>query len=123
MVFANAGHNLPFRLTNQEVVEIKAAGMPLGMMPDMEYDVHEMIIEPGDEMIFYSDGLVEAHNTAREMFGSQRLMNLFADFSGKEGILIDHLMEELQEFTGDDQEQEDDITIVGVKRYNNGAEC
>ncbi|MBK5108172.1 MAG: SpoIIE family protein phosphatase [Anaerolineales bacterium] len=122
MVFANAGHNLPFRLTNQEVMEIKAAGMPLGMMPDMEYDVHEMIIEPGDEMIFYSDGLVEAHNTEREMFGSQRLMNLFADFSGKEGILIDHLMDELQEFIGDDQEQEDDITIVGVKRYNNGAE-
>ena len=49
-------------------------------------------------------------------------MNLFADFSGKEGILIDHLMDELQEFIGDDQEQEDDITIVGVKRYNNGAE-
>jgi serine phosphatase RsbU (regulator of sigma subunit) len=121
LVFSNAGHNLPFRLTNQEVMEIKAAGMPLGLMADMEYDVHEMVIEPGDDMIFYSDGLVEAHNSAREMFGTQRLKNLFVEFSGKDGNLIDHLMQELQDFTGEDLDQEDDITIVGVKRYNNSA--
>lgn len=121
LVYANAGHNLPYRLTNQEVMEIKAAGMPLGLMPGMKYDVHEMVIEPGDDMIFFSDGLVEAHNPAREMFGTQRLKNLFADFSGKEGTLIDHLMQELQAFTGEDLDAEDDITIVGVKRYNNSA--
>jgi len=121
LVFSNAGHNLPFRLTNQDVMEIKAAGMPLGLMADMEYDVHEMVIEPGDDMIFYSDGLVEAHNSAREMFGTQRLKNLFVEFSGKDGNLIDHLMQELQDFTGEDLDQEDDITIVGVKRYNNSA--
>lgn len=122
MVFSNAGHNLPYRLTKHEVMEIKAAGMPLGLMPDMEYDVHEMIIEPGDDMIFYTDGLVEAHNNDREMFGSQRLKNLFADFSGEDGTLIDRLMQELKDFMGEDQEQEDDITFVGVKRYNSAAE-
>jgi serine phosphatase RsbU (regulator of sigma subunit) len=122
MVFSNAGHNLPYRLTKHEVMEIKAAGMPLGLMPDMEYDVHEMIIEPGDDMIFYTDGLVEAHNNDREMFGSQRLKNLFADFSGEDGALIDRLMQELKDFMGEDQEQEDDITFVGVKRYNSAAE-
>jgi serine phosphatase RsbU (regulator of sigma subunit) len=56
------------------------------------------------------------------MFGSQRLKNLFADFSGEDGTLIDRLMQELKEFTGEDQEQEDDITFVGVKRYNSAAE-
>jgi serine phosphatase RsbU (regulator of sigma subunit) len=121
LVYANAGHNLPYRLTNQEVMEIKAAGMPLGLMPGRKYDVHEMVIEPGDDMIFFSDGLVEAHNTAREMFGTQRLKNLFADFSGKEGNLIDYLMQALQDFTGEDLDAEDDITIVGVKRYNKSA--
>jgi sigma-B regulation protein RsbU (phosphoserine phosphatase) len=70
-------------------------------------------------MIFYSDGLVEAHNAEREMFGSQRLKKLFADFSGQEGTLIDYLMKALQDFIGEDQEQEDDITIVGINRYNN----
>lgn len=122
LVFANAGHNLPFRLTDQEVLEVKAAGMPLGLIPDMEYEVHEITIEPGDELIFYTDGLVEAHNSAREMFGAQRLLQLFTDFSGTEEDLIAHLMLELQNFTGTEQEQEDDITIVGVKRYYNAAE-
>jgi serine phosphatase RsbU (regulator of sigma subunit) len=121
MVFSNAGHNLPFCLTDQEVIEIKAAGMPLGLMPDMAYDVHEMFIEPGNDLIFYSDGLVEAHNTDREMFGTQRLKKSFIEFSGKEGTLIDHLMQTLQDFIGADQDQEDDITIVGVKRYNRAA--
>jgi serine phosphatase RsbU (regulator of sigma subunit) len=118
LVFANAGHNLPFRLTNHSVLEMKAAGMPLGMMPDMEYDLHELIVKPGDFMIFYSDGLVEAHNEQREMFGSNRLKALFEAYAGDDPTLIDHLMVELQAFTGPDLEQEDDITIVGVKRYN-----
>lgn len=118
LVFSNAGHNLPYRLTNHSVLEIKAAGMPLGMMPDMEYDLHEMVVEPGDYMIFYSDGLVEAHNEQREMFGSNRLKSLFEEYAGEDLTLIDHLMVELQDFTGQDLEQEDDITIVGVKRYN-----
>jgi serine phosphatase RsbU (regulator of sigma subunit) len=119
LVYSNAGHNLPFRLTNEGVLEIKAAGMPLGIMPDVAYDVHEMVIEPGDEVIFYSDGLVEAHNQEREMFGAQRLMNSFAIYSSVDETLIDHLMQDVQHFSGMDQEQEDDITIVGVKRYNN----
>ena len=122
LVFANAGHNLPYRLTDQEVIEIKAAGMPLGLMPGMAYDVHETVIEPGDAMVIFSDGLVEAHNSEREMFGSQRLKNLFAAFSAEDGSLIDRLLQELQDFTGEDQEQEDDITIVEVKRYNNAVE-
>jgi serine phosphatase RsbU (regulator of sigma subunit) len=118
LVFANAGHNLPFRLTNHSVLEIKAAGMPLGMMADIEYDLHELTVEPGDFMIFFSDGLVEAHNEQREMFGSNRLRALFESYKGDDPAMIDHLMVELEAFTGPDLEQEDDITIVGVKRYN-----
>ena len=122
LVFANAGHNLPFWLTNPNVVELKAAGMPLVLMPDMEYDVHETIIEPGDHLIFFSDGLVEAHNVQREMFGSNRLNTLFGDYAGDDLELIDHLLHELQAFTGSELEQEDDITIVGVKRYNEAGD-
>jgi serine phosphatase RsbU (regulator of sigma subunit) len=121
LMFANAGHNLPFRLTNREVLEIKAAGMPLGLMPDMAYDVHEIMVEPGDELIFFSDGLVEARNAEKEMFGAQRLKNLFAGYPGGERTLIDYLMLEMEKFTGAEQEQEDDITIVGIKRDYNAA--
>jgi serine phosphatase RsbU (regulator of sigma subunit) len=118
MIYSNAGHNLPYRLTNREALEIKAAGMPLGLMPDIEYELHDVVIEPGDDVIFYSDGLVEAHNGEREMFGEQRLKDLFAEHSGESEFLIDQLMLGLKNFIGAEQEPEDDITIVGVKRYN-----
>ncbi len=118
LVFANAGHNLPYQLAKSVVKELKAAGMPLGLMPDMSYDVYETVIDPGDYLIFYSDGLVEAHDEQREMFGSKRLKRLIREYSGEDLALIDHLLNELHTFTGPNQEQEDDITIVGVSRYN-----
>ncbi|MES0360608.1 MAG: SpoIIE family protein phosphatase [Anaerolineales bacterium] len=118
MVFSNAGHNLPYHHTSDDVLELKAAGMPLGLMPDMEYDLHETIVEPGDRVIFYSDGLVEAHNPQDEMFGYKRLTDLIADYAGDDPSLIDHLTGELKGFSGPGWEQEDDITIVAIKRYN-----
>ena len=118
MVFSNAGHNLPYHHTGEGVLELKAAGMPLGLMPDMEYDLHETIVKPGDRVIFYSDGLVEAHNPQDEMFGYKRLTDLIADFAGDDSTLIDHHTGELKDFSGPGWEQEDDITIVAIKRYN-----
>ena len=52
------------------------------------------------------------------MFGSNRLMNLIAESSSDGEVLIKRLLQELHAFTGENLEQEDDITIVGVKRYN-----
>jgi serine phosphatase RsbU (regulator of sigma subunit) len=52
------------------------------------------------------------------MFGSNRLMNLIAESSSDSEVLIGQLLKELHAFTGENWEQEDDITIVGVKRYN-----
>jgi serine phosphatase RsbU (regulator of sigma subunit) len=118
MVFSNAGHNLPYHHTGDSVLELMAAGMPLGLMSNMEYDLHETIIEPGDRVIFYSDGLVEAHNPQEEMFGYKRLTDLIADYTGDDPALIDHLTGELKDFSGPGWEQEDDITIVAIKRYN-----
>jgi serine phosphatase RsbU (regulator of sigma subunit) len=66
MQFANAGHNLPYRRTQNGVLEMRATGMPLGLMPDMTYDEKEILITPGESVLFYSDGLVEAHNVRRK---------------------------------------------------------
>jgi serine phosphatase RsbU (regulator of sigma subunit) len=63
----------------------------------------------------YSDGLVEAHNPHREMFGFPRLQALVAEHGG-ERSLVDFLMVELERFTGEDWEQEDDITLVTLER-------
>jgi serine phosphatase RsbU (regulator of sigma subunit) len=69
----------------------------------------------GNCVLFYTDGLVEAHNPQREMFGFSRLRELVAEY-GEERSLSDLLLEQLYTFTGDSWEQEDDITLVIVRR-------
>ena len=73
LVFANAGHNLPVCRSDGVVSELRARGMPLGLMPGMNYEETEAVLEPGATLLLYSDGVTEAHDPTREMFGSQRL--------------------------------------------------
>jgi serine phosphatase RsbU (regulator of sigma subunit) len=89
--------------------------MPLGLIPGMSYEEKKTMLEAGEAALFYSDGLVEAHNFEGEMFGFPKLRSLMAEHDGK-GLLVDFLMEELYAFTGDGWEQEDDITLVTLQR-------
>jgi serine phosphatase RsbU (regulator of sigma subunit) len=73
------------------------------------------VLEAGDSALFYSDGLVEAHDSKGEMFGFPRLRALVAEH-GAEGSVVDLLMEELYSFTGERWEQEDDITLLTLRR-------
>ena len=115
MVLANAGHNLPYVRTDDGVVELRATGMPLGLMADIKYDETEGVIAPGSNVLLYSDGLVEAHDPAQEMFGFPRLRQAMTiDDAGSD--LLDRLLEDLRAFTGADWEQEDDITLVTLRR-------
>lgn len=114
--YANAGHDLPFqRHSDGTVTELLARGMPLGLMPDMQYEENETTLEPGDSILLYSDGLVEAHNPNREMFGFPHLMEVLGQHDD-ESPVIDFLLTQLSSFTGDDWEQEDDVTLVTLKR-------
>jgi predicted ester cyclase len=115
LLYANAGHNLPWRRHNGQAEELRARGMPLGLMPGMGYEEKETILTPGDSILIYSDGLVEAHDPQREMFGFPRLRKIFADHV-EQGSLVDYLMDELRSFTGEGWEQEDDITLVTLQR-------
>ncbi len=120
LLYANAGHDPPYRRHAGEVTELRATGMPLGLMPEMTYDEKEVRLEAGDSVLFYSDGLVEAHNPAREMFGFPRLMNLLGE--KQHGVSsIDYLLEELAAFTGDGWEQEDDVTLVALRREEHAS--
>jgi serine phosphatase RsbU (regulator of sigma subunit)/anti-sigma regulatory factor (Ser/Thr protein kinase) len=113
--FANAGHNLPYVRHAGGVMELRATGMPLGLMPGMTYDEHEAILKTGEAMLLYSDGLVEAHNADKEMFGFPRVAGLL--LGARDGSsVIDLLMTELDLFTGGLTEQEDDITLVTLAR-------
>ncbi len=114
--YANAGHDLPYlRRRNGEAEELRARGMPLGLMPGMGYEEGEATLRDGYGVLFYSDGLVEAHDPKGEMFGFPRLQALVAGHAEGES-LVDFLMDELYSFTGDGWEQEDDITLVALRR-------
>jgi predicted ester cyclase len=115
--YANAGHDLPYLHRNgDDAEELRARGMPLGLMPRMGYEEKETILEAGDSALFYSDGLVEAHDPQGEMFGFPRLRALIAEHADGERSLGDFLMEELYSFVGEGWEQEDDITLLTLRR-------
>src|SRR5918999_1349512 len=71
--YANAGHDLPYLWRGGEAVELRARGMPLGLMPGMSNEEKEIELDSGEGVLFYTDGLVEAHDPEGEMFGFPRL--------------------------------------------------
>src|SRR3712207_2135303 len=85
--YANAGHNLPCRRHDGQADELRARGMPLGLMPGMAYEEKEAMLETGDSVLFYSDGLVEAHDPNGEMFGFPRLQALVSEHAEEERSL------------------------------------
>src|ERR671914_379254 len=113
--YANAGHDLPYVRNSAGVSELWATGMPLGLMPDMSYEEKEITLQPGESILLYSDGLVEAHSPQREMFGFPR-MQRYVGAHPEGAALIDSLLAELEQFTGEGWEQEDDITLLTLQR-------
>jgi serine phosphatase RsbU (regulator of sigma subunit)/predicted ester cyclase len=114
--YANAGHDLPYLWRAGDADELRATGMPLGLMPGMSYEQKEIELDCGQGVFFYSDGLVEAHDPKGEMFGFPRLRALVAE-QGEEGLLGDLCLEALYSFVGEGWEQEDDITLLTLKRF------
>jgi len=116
LTYANAGHDLPYvRHGDGDAEELRARGMPLGLMPGMAYEEREVSLREGNCILFYSDGLVEAHDPKGEMFGFPRLRALIAEH-GEEKSLEETLLEELYSFVGEGWEQEDDITLLTLRR-------
>jgi serine phosphatase RsbU (regulator of sigma subunit)/predicted ester cyclase len=113
--YANAGHDLPYLWHGGDAGELRARGMPLGLMPGMSYEEGEISLREGNCVLFYSDGLVEAHDPKGEMFGFPRLRTLIAEHAEKES-LEEALLEELYSFVGEGWEQEDDITLLTLRR-------
>jgi serine phosphatase RsbU (regulator of sigma subunit) len=85
--YANAGHDLPYLHRGiGDAEELRARGMPLGLMPGLGYEEKEIILEAGEAALFYSDGLVEAHDPKGEMFGFPRLRALVAEHGGERAL-------------------------------------
>jgi predicted ester cyclase len=113
--YANAGHDLPYLWHSGECEELRARGMPLGLMPGMGYDEKETVLQGSDSALLYTDGLVEAHVPKGEMFGFPRLQALVSELAEEESSLGEALLEELYSFVGEGWEQEDDITLLTLR--------
>jgi serine phosphatase RsbU (regulator of sigma subunit) len=98
------------------VRELRATGMPLGLLSGMDYDEGEQLIDAGGQLLLHSDGLTEAHGPGQAMFGVPRLVELLGSGAGNGSGTIERLLDELATFTGPAWEQEDDITLVTLER-------
>src|SRR3712207_1844388 len=99
--YANAGHDLPYlRRRGGNCEELRARGMPLGLMPGMDYEQKGIVLDAGEAALLYSDGLVEAHDPKGDMFGFPRLRSLISHH-GEEKSLGNSLLEELYSFVGE----------------------
>jgi serine phosphatase RsbU (regulator of sigma subunit) len=101
LTIANAGHIPPY-LNSQEVA--LPGGLPLGVLPEINYDEVRLYLHPGDRLLLVSDGVVEARNPSGELFGFDRVHNLSSQSAF-------YVAEAAKEFG-----QEDDITVLTVRR-------
>jgi len=115
--YANAGQDLPaLRRGDGTVGDLRATGVPLGLFPGTSYQ-EAATLAARDLVLFYSDGLIEAHNPERAMFGLPRLQSLLAEDAAADGpALLDRLKLALLTFAGAGWEQEDDVTLVALHR-------
>lgn len=115
--YINAGHNAPIlRRVSGTIERLEKGGLPLGVKPDAQYQSATVVLEPGDWLVIFTDGLVEAANERNEEYGEQRVITVLnAGNSGTPGTLISRLMVDLDIFVGNNLPLADDVTCVLVR--------
>ena len=112
---ANAGAVQPLFCRSGEVDTVHAEGFPLGMFPKVKYEEFSLATQPGDSLIFFSDGIVDAQNAAGDMFGDDRLKAVVKKYAQKSASKIaEAILAEVSKFQGG-QEHFDDETVVVLK--------
>ena len=114
--YINAGHNNPIlRRASGSIERLDVGGLPLGIQPTVKYDSATVTLAPGDWLIVFTDGLVEAENARQEEYGESRVISLLgANASSNPKELLDRLMASLDLFVGSTP-QHDDVTCLLIK--------
>jgi sigma-B regulation protein RsbU (phosphoserine phosphatase) len=112
--YVNAGHNPPFLLNSRGKQKLDRGGIPLGVLPDWNYETSEVSLEPGDLLVLYSDGITEAGLAEGEEYGEARLSSLVASLkkSPLEEIQAS-VLRAVRDWSG--VEPEDDMTLMIVR--------
>ena len=117
LTIANAGGPLPLLIRNREVTEINVGGMPLGLLPDVEYDEVRLSLSPGDVVVLASDGIQEAMNKDQEEFGVDRLKSLLTTIHASDpGYKVaQRIVKATDEHTGPGRMPHDDRTLLVLR--------
>jgi sigma-B regulation protein RsbU (phosphoserine phosphatase) len=112
---ANAGQEQPFLCSKGRCHRIPLEGFPIGMFEDATYDQRSYILDPGDIVVFHSDGIADTQSPAGEFFGHDRVQNLIFDNRGLSADhLADRILEEVDRFS-EGRHAFDDRTLVVLK--------
>jgi phosphoserine phosphatase RsbU/P len=116
LTYINAGHNAPILRRNSGAIErLSKGGLPLGMWADKSYEAGSVILQPGDWLAIFTDGVVEALNGRDEEYGEQRMLNILqAGATATPEELLRRMMSDLDAFVGPTP-QHDDVTCMLVK--------
>lgn len=116
---ANAGQEQPFLYHNAHCEKIRLVGFPLGLFEDVVYDQRSFILDPGDIVVFHSDGIGDTMNESSEFFGHDRICKLIAQnhrLSSNE--LADKILEEVDQFSNGAHPADDRTLVVLKVRYD-----
>ncbi|MCK5684120.1 SpoIIE family protein phosphatase [bacterium] len=112
--YANGGHEFPllYRAETDELEYIKKSGLLVGMFHNAKYSCHKKMINPGDVILFYTDGVVDVLNKDKEKFGMEKFRNLFLKYVRQSSKnIVENIIKEIMEFKGNES-QFDDITLL-----------
>jgi sigma-B regulation protein RsbU (phosphoserine phosphatase) len=114
--YINAGHNQPIlRRSNGSIERLDVGGLPLGIQPEAKYESASITVAPGDWLLIFTDGLVEAENSHQEEFGETRVLSTIATGAAlSPSEMLKRLMTELDQFVGQTP-QHDDVTLMLLK--------
>jgi phosphoserine phosphatase RsbU/P len=114
--YINAGHNTPIvRRANGQIERLDVGGLPFGIVPEAPYESATIALAPGDWLIIFTDGLVEAENARQDEYGEDRLLAAIeAGQAGDPNEMLKRLMAELDVFVGQTP-QHDDVTCLLLK--------
>ena len=112
---ANAGGCQPLYIRAKGVEPIQATGIPLGMFPDVEYEEFTLSTQPGDMLVFYSDGMIDAENDRDEMFDMERLTAVLEKHRHcSASTMVANILKEVSDFQGN-VEHFDDETVIALR--------
>jgi phosphoserine phosphatase RsbU/P len=113
LIYVNAGHNNPVvRRRTGSIERLEAGGVPLGVMEDATYESGESILQPGDWLAIFTDGVIEAENTQQQEYGEARFIGmLHSGVMTTPDVLLDSILTDLDRFAGN-APQHDDVTCV-----------